>query len=281
MGYSMEELLPIVGRLAEKYTAFESTSIPYEKVEQLLEAVLYCIRAAERIQTEAPLPMKGVSAWQAYKIGAAMVKEKTRTALVQYHEILQEFNCFGNRCLYETLIKGMPEFFRRYDAEFAPQHTVLMLDYPLLCDLSEKTGIDRITEFLECIRMEQLFLKGFPEGAVKRILSRYHSNYEDLVENICELVLMVFAANVLTETPAGRQRIAKRGREQDMREEMENIKMRQENEVALFVQKKCDGSDCLMEYLRGALEGILFRMEPAVTYRMLTCMRSVPIKPPC
>ena len=40
MDYEMEELVPIVGKLAEKYTAHESTSITYEKAEQLMEAVL-------------------------------------------------------------------------------------------------------------------------------------------------------------------------------------------------------------------------------------------------
>ena len=41
MNYEMEELVPIVGKLAEKYTSRESTSIPYEKAEQLMGAVLY------------------------------------------------------------------------------------------------------------------------------------------------------------------------------------------------------------------------------------------------
>ena len=33
MDYEMEELVPIVGKLAEKYTAHESTSITYEKAD--------------------------------------------------------------------------------------------------------------------------------------------------------------------------------------------------------------------------------------------------------
>ena len=48
MDYKMEELIPVVSRLAEKYTAFEDSSVTYEKAEQLMEAVLYCIRELER-----------------------------------------------------------------------------------------------------------------------------------------------------------------------------------------------------------------------------------------
>ena len=40
MTYKMEELLPVVGKLAEKYTSFESTSVTYEKAEQLMGAAL-------------------------------------------------------------------------------------------------------------------------------------------------------------------------------------------------------------------------------------------------
>ena len=61
MEYTMEELFPILGQLAEKYTAFESTSIPYETAEQLTEAVLYCICEAEQVQTNALVQAEGLS----------------------------------------------------------------------------------------------------------------------------------------------------------------------------------------------------------------------------
>ena len=43
MRYEMEELVPIVAKLAKRYTSGESTSITYEKAQQLMEAVLYSI----------------------------------------------------------------------------------------------------------------------------------------------------------------------------------------------------------------------------------------------
>ena len=48
--YEIEELIPIVIRLAEKYTSKESTSITYEAAAHLMEAVQYCIR--EYVQEE-------------------------------------------------------------------------------------------------------------------------------------------------------------------------------------------------------------------------------------
>ena len=45
MDYTMEELLPVVGKLTEKYTSLSSTSVTYETAQQLMGAVLYCLRA--------------------------------------------------------------------------------------------------------------------------------------------------------------------------------------------------------------------------------------------
>ena len=40
MDYTMEELIPVVAGLAGKFTSKESTSITYERANQLMEAVI-------------------------------------------------------------------------------------------------------------------------------------------------------------------------------------------------------------------------------------------------
>ena len=61
MRYEMEELIPIVAELTERYTGYESTSVTYEKANQLMEAVIYCIQ-----EYEAASPAVG---WQRRRIG--------------------------------------------------------------------------------------------------------------------------------------------------------------------------------------------------------------------
>lgn len=209
---TMEELLPIVGKLAERYTAGESTSVTYEKAQQLMEAVLYCIREAEWAEggagnceskrswqnsgndkerfslNEIAVDKKKISVQQVYERGLACVENKVKTALALYNEMQTHFDSYGNRCLYDTFVKGMPEFFKWYDVRFAPQDTILMLDYPVRRDLSLYTGIDRIYEYLLCIQEEQEFLSTFPRNHVIDILSGYNSSYEDMIDNICEAV---------------------------------------------------------------------------------------------
>lgn len=189
MNYEMDELLPVVAELANKYTGSESTSITYEKAEQLMEAILYCIDHMEKTGAYMPESRVKLSARQAYEIGYNCVGEKVKKALCIYHEILPEFDSYGNQCLYDTFIKGIPEFFKWYDVKFNPQETILTLDYPVLEDLSEYEGVDKIYEYLCCIRREQVFLKKFSRNDVVDSLRRYHSHYEELIENVCELFL--------------------------------------------------------------------------------------------
>ncbi len=223
MHFEMEELVPIVAKLAGEYTSFESTSIPYEKAQQLMEAVLYCIHEAELVEaaenvsaaedvgetrSHLPVSKEKTSARQAYHTGKNCVEQKTKQALNLYHAILPEFVSCGNRCLYETFTKGLPEFFRWYDVKFAPQNTIVTLDYPILKDISGLTGIDKIYEFLQCISLEQKFLQKFPEEYVTEILEQYAKKVSgaqdtgrELAENICEIVLASVLPHMLIRKP--------------------------------------------------------------------------------
>lgn len=211
LNISMGELLPIVGKLAERYTMGESTSVTYEKAQQLMEAVLYCIREAERAErcayceledlgqnggsdetqfslNEVANGKKRLSAQQAYERGLVCVEKKVKAALTLYNEMQSHFDSYGNRCLYDTFVKGIPEFFKWYDIRFAPQDTILTLDYPVNRDLAAYSGIDRIYEYLICIRQEQEFLSVFPRDYVIGILREYNPLYEDMIDNIYEVV---------------------------------------------------------------------------------------------
>ena len=80
----MEELIPIVGRLAEQYTSGESTSLTYEKAEQLMGAVLYCIHETELAERNAVLSTDTMMAQQAYEAGVKCVEQKAKKVLSEW-----------------------------------------------------------------------------------------------------------------------------------------------------------------------------------------------------
>ena len=273
MDYEMEELVPIVGKLAEKYTSHESTSITYEKAEQLMGAVLYCIHELWESSGNAPSLNKKLSAQRAYEMGAAYVREKTGKALDLYNRILPEFCHYENKCLYDTFVKGIPEFFKWYDIQFEPQNTILTLDYPLLKDISEYTGIDKIFEFIKSIGLEQKFLKLFPAGYVINILSKDNRNWQESMDNICEIVL----THVIGHIMLGKSLTVIELKEtdyfymQEMFEQiaLEDIKKHLEVTLEIYIKNYYENDRELLNYLSGAISGIVVRLKNAADNKVL------------
>ncbi len=190
-----KEMFPIVGRLAEKYTGKESTSVSEETAKMLLEAVCYCIREAEEAGTLVH------TASEAYEAGYVLVRAKLKKAEQLYRIITEEFQAYENEAYYDTIIKGMPAFFLHYNPQFKPQDHLLTLDYPLLFDNYKLCGIDRIYEYLLKIRLEQRFLDRLPQEYIRRCLVEYWTGYEELLINVCQVVLQHILKSMLAEKP--------------------------------------------------------------------------------
>ncbi len=257
MNYKMEELVPIVGRLASQYTSFESTSVTYEKAEQLMGAVLYCIRETEVYGGGSLVSGKGLSAEKAYEWGLSMVEQKVRQALNLYNELMWGFTDYGSRCLGDTVVKGIPEFFKWYDVKYDPQDTVVMLDYPVLKDLSGCSGADKIYEFICCIRMEQRFLSIFPKEWIVRILLKLDAEYEESVENICEAVMTAAFCHTLEEKPlpeefSGEEIASLKNKLAGMEEE--EVRERFRNMVKGILHEMTEDKEELYTYLMGAAD---------------------------
>ena len=195
MDYSVEELMPVMAKLADKYTSKESSSVTYDTARKLMGAILYCIH--ECVSYDSTLLLKGAlpDCMTAYEEGYRAVLEKVNAAKEVYHRIVDGFEDFGCRNYRDTIIKGMPAFFMKYDARFEPQNHLLTIDYPVLCIDNSRTGIDFIKDYLEETEYEQQFLKHFSESGVANLLEKLCTDYRGLYfDNICAPVLMRAAA---------------------------------------------------------------------------------------
>ncbi|MBQ9119062.1 MAG: hypothetical protein IJY09_03265 [Lachnospiraceae bacterium] len=202
----LEELIPLIARLSEKYTSKESCSISYERAAALTEAIHYCIELAvtERSDTtlsvttsDTHLPLAAL-----YERGSLLVMEKARRARELYDELMNDFDDFGCRHYFDTIRKAMPEFFLHYDPLFAPQNHLLTLDYPSLGARPSSCGVALILDYLEDIIEENRFLHCFTPHAVTRLLRGILPEYRTLyLDNICEAVLLQAIGCVIAERP--------------------------------------------------------------------------------
>lgn len=200
MEYKMEELLPIVSELAQKYTGYESTSITYEKAQILMEAVLFCLNEYNNSYANAPVH-KDISVKEQYHIGIKLISEKVEGIREIFNEISFSFDDFGVKCLSDTVQKGIPHFLKWYDIKFCPQDTILTLDYPLLTDCSSLKGADAVYQYIRAIQIEQLFLCAFDRDYVMLVLERENSEYREMMENICHIVLTNTIGHIAVKKP--------------------------------------------------------------------------------
>ena len=267
MKYKIEELVSIVAKLAEGYTSKDSMSVTYERAQQLMGAVLYCINEGESAQQFLPVQKNDLSAERMYAIGAKRVEEKTKETLNLYNELMVHFSGYQNKCLYDTVVKGLPEFFKWYDCKYEPQNTILTLDYPVLTDIPEHTGIDKINDYILCIKLEQKCLNKFPYEYVIEILSKYDKRYELMIDNICEIVLM----NVTCHVVAGKTISAMdfeqdeylRLQEQIQKDSPDDLRAKLKTVVEMLIRDYYENDDKLMEYLHKAVDNISVRIKNA------------------
>lgn len=265
ISYEAEDLVPIVAELAKRYTSGESSSITYEAAGRLMEAVLYCIREFEKGEAFSLTTGKKLPAGKCYERGLELVEKKVQDALKLYNRMMLYFSSYGNRCLQDTVGKGMPEFFKWYDYRLNPQDTLLTLDYPILMDLSADTGIDRIYGYLLCISLEQKFLRKFHRDFVREALAEYDSRYQWMIDNLCEVVLFKVIRYIvldknLTEpdfSPEELSRLPKIIREKSLEELREKLK----EAVDDLVDDYFEEDENLKTYLYAAIQNISVRMK--------------------
>ncbi len=240
-----------------------------------MEAVLYSIREAEKAGQFSLIQKDELSTERMYAIGVKCVEDKTKETLDLYNGIMTHFSSYGNQCLYDTVVKGLSEFFKWYDCRYDPQNTILTLDYPILMDISEQTGIDKIYDFLFCIQLEQIFLNKFPSAYVMEILSKYDKQYKLMIENLCEIVLM----NVISHMLAGKEIFILDFEPEEylkmqtliQKENLSYLREKLKNAVKVLVREYYENDEKLMEYLYKAVDNIAVRMKCAADYGNLCC----------
>lgn len=201
MNFSMEELLPVVTWLSEKYTSKESTSLTYERARQLMEAVIYCISQYE--DDNQVVSKNGIAAKEIYQAGYERLIRKVQHTQMVYSDMIENFHAYGNENYYDIVTKAIPAFFQYYDARFAPQETIITMDYPTICPITDSSGIEKIAKYVEYISYEQKFLGALPEEYVLQVLTRYQVSYRKQFYNICRVIFRHMIGHMLLEKKLG------------------------------------------------------------------------------
>ncbi len=188
MNYQLEELIPIVADLAQRYTGCDSTSISYEKAQSFMGAVLYCLDEYAQCGS-VQLVDQRISVKQQYQIGMELVQKKAEDVRHIFQNLSATFTDYGVWCLYDTVQKEIPKFLQWYDVRYCPQDTIVTLTYPILTDNHGLCGVDAVYQYICGIQLEQQFLQKFDTLYIQSVLKQYQTDYKYMAENICSVVL--------------------------------------------------------------------------------------------
>lgn len=261
----IQELLPIVAKLSEKYTGGTSTSVTFERAQELMEAVLYCIHEYEQEQDfqNALMASEAPCTEEYYQKGFELVVRKVKKMRAFYNRLSERFDSYGCKNLEAVMEKGLPEFFRRYDARFAPHHTLLTLDYPTLLPMNGSAGIDAVEQYLSYLSLEQKFLRVFERTYVLETFGRYDWNYKEQFFNLCQIFLEHVLGCILMGKPLQAaaapehqdrlERWLETHSKEDMQKDLAQVLKR-------LVDERFRGNELLYEYLAGALPDLTVRL---------------------
>lgn len=269
--FTQEELTQAAARLAFSWSGADSTSVSYEKAEELLEAVLYCLKEWEG-QEGLVCREKRIGVWEAYQSGKQIAVQKVERLKNLYHERLLDFPDYGLACLRD-MIRAIPGFLRWYDVRFAPQNTLLTLDYPVLAGLDGMTGIDKVLAYGQCLDCERTFLEKLEPGYVSEALLTYHPDYRELVENLCSMVLPGIMGHIMLKKPLSNRGFA--AEEYSWLESMIGAREKEELEAFLnqiigrMTETIYGGAKELREYLSQNAGEAALRMKHAAEWNTL------------
>ncbi len=270
INYEMKDLIPVVAKLVDRYTSKESTSVQMEVAKQLLGAVIYCIQQNEEdFQVASKLKFEAEAAYQQ---GYERVIEKVKEAQAIYNTMIPRFCAYDNENYQTTVTKGIPAFFIHYDARFAPQDTIITMDYPTITPIINQSGIQAISKYLEYIQYEQTFLSILPRDYVCDILYRFQCDYTEQFFNICRIILRHVLVHMLLDTKLNEDNQKSdyiNLRQLILQKDAVWIKERMMHLLEQLIQQQFDDDHSLKAYLQSDLKDFAIELEMAAKFHSL------------
>ena len=188
------QLLQLLDERIYRYNGHDSSSIRKEIMEDISNSNIYTISIylkTFRNPDEAIQSMKKQGLITAYQEGRKKIDKMLKIIRVMHIKVKRNKLNIGNDIYDETIIGGIHGFLKIYDPDFKAQDIKITADYPLYNNLIGKLdGVEFIKEYLNSIYLENTFCKKFSEEKIEYLLYGYSQDYQELIINVFEIVLL-------------------------------------------------------------------------------------------
>jgi len=201
-------LMVLLSQTILHYTRNESSSVKAEVAEGILQSILYNMDVylmRRPSLEEAVTSLLNMPPPALFDQGHELVKQDVLLAKQLLKEVQESKLPVSLIAYKDTIDKSIGVFLKNYDAQFAAYDTSASIDYPLLSDDMQWTGIIYIKRYLEHLKLENELCSHFPPGTVNRLLEgcgqKYRMDYREILLNIPDLILKNALCKILIGKP--------------------------------------------------------------------------------
>ena len=179
-------LIALLAWQTGKYTKGESSSVTVETAQELLASLRYTLAVVteethmprERLLTEELPPL--------VRQGQKLLQGRLERVKQLWAAAGQTAPAIRN-VYYADTLRGIGDYFKRYDLYFFAHLKPPCIDYPLLIAADEALqGLDFTEQYLKRVLTENLILSRFDGGAVWELLRTVYGDIEEAYLNLCE-----------------------------------------------------------------------------------------------
>lgn len=188
------QIFELLDERVYKYNGTESSSIRKEIMEQINTSNYYTISLYLKTfknPDDAVNMLKTKGLKEAYYNGRKRINRLLNIIKVMYIKVKQNKLKTKNTTYNNTIFGGIQGFLKIYDPDFNAQDMKITADYPLYNNLiGKQEGVEFINKYVNSLYIEKQFCNLFPSENIEHLLNGYSPEYEDLVINIFEIVLL-------------------------------------------------------------------------------------------
>ena len=190
------QLYRLLAQQVRAYTGGDSSSVPVEIAEALLQSALYCmgVCAGGDPAQGRRLLERGVD--NAYAAGVQRLELKLAFGRTLWQRACDRLPPVENQSMLDTLA-SIGTFWKKYDCRYFAHEIPCDIDYQLALPVPEALcGVDYVNHYLDQLLAENDFLRHFSAEALIPVLNRHCPDYRGLLINLFEPV----ATNALGRT---------------------------------------------------------------------------------
>lgn len=182
------KLFSLLPNLIRRYTSGESSSIPVDTAQDMLNSLYYLFSTYIKDSGFAVSIILNENAEELYMKAVRHIETKIEYGKKLYVKAEFLTSKFHNISITDTL-NGIKAFFKFYDFRFFSHLIPGDIDYQLCIPVSEDLlGIDYIIKYLEHLIIEISFIELFEIKRVDAILIKAYPNYNETILNLFEPV---------------------------------------------------------------------------------------------